>query len=185
MVEKLDDAIEINPYHICRMILPRFFQFPAKVLCILSGTVGGYVKPETFDPARTIEIAREIGAMNNILLQEDRKYLLVGPGRWGSADRWLGIPVGWADICGVGAIAETTSAQIRAEPSQGSHFFHNITTMGISYINVSDSNGDFFDWDWLTAIPTRHTSKYVAHVKLDKAMTIKVDGRKSCCVMFI
>jgi len=144
-----------------------------------------YVKPETFDPARTIEIAREIGAMNNILLQEDRKYLLVGPGRWGSADRWLGIPVGWADISGVDAIAETTSTQIKAEPSQGSHFFHNITTMGISYINVSDSNGDFFDWDWLTAIPTRHTSKYVAHVKLDKAMTIKVDGRKSCCVMFI
>ncbi|MEK6192670.1 MAG: hypothetical protein N2F24_00310, partial [Deltaproteobacteria bacterium] len=123
--------------------------------------------------------------LEDILLQEDRKYLLVGPGRWGSADRWLGIPVNWADISGVGAIAETTSSMIKAEPSQGSHFFHNITTMGINYINVSDANGDFFDWAWLTAIEPRHSTQHVAHVKLDKAMTIKVDGRKSCCVMYI
>jgi hypothetical protein len=166
-----------------------------KAFCVSNHSLGNavktniadvvYVKPDGFDPAKTIEIAREISEMNNILLQEDRKYLLVGPGRWGSADRWLGIPVSWAEISGVGAIAETTSSMIKAEPSQGSHFFHNITTMGINYINVSDANGDFFDWAWLTAIEPRHSTQHVAHVKLDKAMTIKVDGRKSCCVMYI
>jgi hypothetical protein len=166
-----------------------------KAFCVSNHSLGNavktdiadvvYIKPDGFDPARTIEIAREIGEMNNILLQKNSKYLLVGPGRWGSADRWLGIPVSWADISGVSSIAETTSPLIKAEPSQGSHFFHNITTMGINYINVSDTNGDFFDWDWLTAIEPRHASTHVAHVKLDKAMTLKVDGRKSCCVIYV
>ncbi|MCG6908935.1 MAG: hypothetical protein LJE94_02285 [Deltaproteobacteria bacterium] len=144
-----------------------------------------YVKPDVFDPANTIAIAREIGEMNKILLQKKRKYLLVGPGRWGSADQWLGIPVGWADISGVGAIVETTSDLIKAEPSQGSHFFHNITTMGINYINITHATDDFFDWEWLAAVPIRHALKHVAHVKLDQAMTIKVDGRKSCCVIYV
>ena len=93
--------------------------------------------------------------------------------------------VSWADISGVGAIAETTSPLIKAEPSQGSHFFHNITTMGINYINVSDANGDFFDWDWLAAIEPQHASAHVAHVKLDQTLTIKVDGRESRCVMYV
>ena len=166
-----------------------------RAFCVSSHSLGNavktditdivYVKPDAFDPARTAEIALEISEMNNILLQESRRYLLAGPGRWGSADRWLGIPVSWADISGVGAIAETTSPLIKAEPSQGSHFFHNITTMGINYINVSDNNGDFFDWDWLTAIEPQHASAHVAHVNLDKAVTIKVDGRKSRCVIYV
>jgi hypothetical protein len=166
-----------------------------KAFCVSNHSLGNavktditdvvYVKADGFDPARTVAIAREIGEMNNILLKEGRKYLLVGPGRWGSADRWLGIPVTWADISGVGAIAETTSPLIKAEPSQGSHFFHNITTMGINYINVSEHNSDFFNWNWLTAIEPQHASPHVAHVRLDKAMTLKVDGRKSCCVIYV
>jgi hypothetical protein len=166
-----------------------------KAFCVSNHSLGNavktdiadvvFVKPDGFDPAKTVEIAREIGEMNGFLLKEDSKYLLVGPGRWGSADRWLGIPVTWPDISGVGAIAETTSPLIKAEPSQGSHFFHNITTMGINYINVSDKNGDFFNWDWLSAIEPQHASRHVAHVRLEKAMTIKVDGRKSQCVIYI
>ena len=166
-----------------------------KAFCFSSHSLGNavktdiadvvYVRPDGFDPAKTVAIAREISAMNNTLLQVGRQYLLVGPGRWGSADRWLGIPVSWADISGVGSIAETTSPLIKAEPSQGSHFFHNITTMGINYINVADVDGDFFDWDWLTGIEPRHASLYVAHAKLDRPLTIKVDGRKSHCVMYV
>ena len=97
-----------------------------------------YVKPDIFDAGQTPQIAREIGELNTVLLQEKRKYLLIGPGRWGSADRWLGIPVSWAEISGVGAMIETASAELRAEPSQGSHFFHNISTLGINYVTVSD-----------------------------------------------
>ncbi|MBW2514398.1 MAG: hypothetical protein JRE21_07490, partial [Deltaproteobacteria bacterium] len=111
------------------------------------------------------------------------KYLLVGPGRWGSADRWLGIPVDWSDICNVDIIIETASEKLHAEPSQGSHFFHNITTMGINYISVSKKEGGFFKADWLTSLPVNKESAHVGHIVLDKPITIKVDGRTSRCVM--
>jgi hypothetical protein len=143
-----------------------------------------YVKPDAFDPAKTMEIAREIGEINKWMLQEDRKYVLIGPGRWGSADRWLGIPVVWADICNVEAIVETAFDQIKAEPSQGSHFFHNITTMGINYISVSNDEGSFINWDWITSLPINKESRYVSHVHLDNPIVIKVDGRKLRCVMY-
>jgi len=143
-----------------------------------------YVKPQEFDPAFTTAMVAEIGRMNAKLLQQNSKYLLIGPGRWGSADKWLGIPVTWSEICGVGAIVETALPQLKAEPSQGSHFFHNLTTLGISYINVSDNKGDFFDWAWLTALPAVDTSRFVAHVKLDRPFVLKVDGRISQSVMY-
>jgi hypothetical protein len=142
-----------------------------------------FVMPEAFDPGQTTEIAQEIGKLNAELLAKDRKYLLIGPGRWGSADRWLGIPVGWADISGVGAMVETASPKLKAEPSQGSHFFHNITTLGINYITVNGTGGDFIDWNWLNSLPIAKQLKYIAHVRLVKPIILKVDGRTSRCVM--
>jgi hypothetical protein len=130
-----------------------------------------------------MEIAREIARINATLVKADRKYLLVGPGRWGSADRWLGIPVAWADISGVGAMIETESDKLVAEPSQGSHFFHNITTLGINYITVSKAAGDWIDWDWLTALPRLNDATFVAHARLESPVTLKVDGRRSQCVI--
>ncbi len=144
-----------------------------------------FVKPDDFDPGRTVEIAREIGEVNTQLVSEDRKYLLIGPGRWGSADRWLGVPVSWADICGVGAMVETTFTKLRADPSQGSHFFHNITTFGINYISISEHGEDFLNWEWLTSRPAATETSYLAHIHLDKPFTLKVDGRQSRCVMFM
>jgi hypothetical protein len=143
-----------------------------------------YVKPQTFDPGRTPEIAMEIGKINAGLVQAGRKFLLIGPGRWGSADRWLGIPVTWKDISGVGAMVETTSDKLRAEPSQGSHFFHNITTLGINYITVREKAGDFLDWQWLAGQPIHNDGRYVAHIQLTSPLTLKVDGRRSQCVMY-
>jgi pyruvate phosphate dikinase-like enzyme len=142
-----------------------------------------FVKPDVFDPAKTIEIAREIGKINKSFSNIDKKYLLIGPGRWGSADRWLGIPVDWTDICNVDVITETTSNHLNAEPSQGSHFFHNITTMGINYISVSETNGGFIDWDWLNSLSTTQELTYTRYVTVDKPVIIKVDGRTSRCVM--
>jgi CheY-like chemotaxis protein len=142
-----------------------------------------FVKPDGFDPAKTPQIAREIGELNARLLSEYRKYLLIGPGRWGSADRWLGIPVSWADICGMGAMVETSSSRLKADPSQGSHFFHNITTLGIPYATVSD--GDFIDWNWLASQPVTNETAHVVHLKLDKPFILKVDGRSSKCVMYV
>ena len=144
-----------------------------------------YVKPDVFEARHTVEIARQIGELNARLLVEDRKYLLIGPGRWGSADRWLGIPVSWADICGVGAMVETFSAELKAEPSQGSHFFHNISTLGINYVTVSDDREDFFDWHWLTSLPVVDETVFVARVTLKEPFVLKVDGRSSRCVMYV
>jgi hypothetical protein len=143
-----------------------------------------FVKPDDFDAAKTPQIAREINELNAGLLSESRKYLLIGPGRWGSADRWLGIPVSWAEICGVGAMVETDSEKLKADPSQGSHFFHNITTLGITYATVLDRDSDFINWDWLTAQPVTRETTYMAHVRLDKPFRLKVDGRTSKCVMY-
>lgn len=144
-----------------------------------------YVKPDVFDPARTVEIAREIGQLNAGLTREGRRYLLTGPGRWGSADRWLGIPVSWAEICGVGAMIETTAPELRADPSQGSHFFHNITTLDITYCTVNPEKGDRLDWAWLTSRPRAAETRFVAHVRLPQPFVIKADGRSSRCVMFV
>jgi hypothetical protein len=138
-----------------------------------------YVKPETFDPARTVEIAGQIGRFNALLTEEGRKYLLIGPGRWGSADRWLGIPVSWAEISGVGAVVETTSARLNADPSQGSHFFHNITTLGINYITVRNGGKDFLDWRQIAAMPVVSETDFVAHIRTHSSVTLKVDGRTS------
>jgi len=142
-----------------------------------------FVNPETFDPARTVDIASEIGQINKQLARQNRKYLLIGPGRWGSADRWLGIPVSWHDISGVGAMIETTTENFKADPSQGSHFFHNITSLGISYLTTSKNGDDFIDWKWLQSLPTEEKTTYLHHVKLENQLTIKIDGKKSRAVI--
>jgi CheY-like chemotaxis protein len=166
----------------------------ARAFCFSSHALGNtetsdiadiiYVKPDDFDPARTQQIAREIGELNSKLMSESRKYLLIGPGRWGSADRWLGIPVSWAEICGVGAMVEMASSQLRADPSQGSHFFHNITTLGITYATVAEGDSDFVNWDWLKNQPVANETTHLTHVKLGNPFILKVDGRSSKCVMY-
>lgn len=141
-----------------------------------------YVKPVDFDPARTVAIAREIGRLNGLLLREARPYLLAGPGRWGSRDRWLGIPVEWQEISGVRAMVELRTGELAAAPSQGTHFFQNITSMGIHYVTVSE--GDRFDWQWLASWPAINETKYLRHIRLPVPFVLKVDGRESRCVMY-
>lgn len=141
-----------------------------------------FVRPDRFDPSRTVEIAGDIARFNSRLAADNRKYLLIGPGRWGSADRWLGIPVSWYDIAGVGAIVETYADNLQAEASQGSHFFHNITTLGLGYLTISRTGGDFIDWSWLTALPRAEETDFVAHVRLDQELILKIDGKSSTAV---
>ncbi|HOP48968.1 MAG TPA: phosphoenolpyruvate synthase/pyruvate phosphate dikinase, partial [Desulfobacteraceae bacterium] len=142
-----------------------------------------YVNPDTFKTESTVIIAEEISRINSILLAEKRPYLLIGPGRWGSADRWLGIPVQWRHISGVGAIVELRTEKLKADPSQGSHFFQNITSLGIQYITITENSEDFLDWEWLTSLPTSNETDYLRHVRLKKPLTVKIDGRKSQCVI--
>jgi hypothetical protein len=144
-----------------------------------------YVNPDKFDPACTVEIAAEIGPINSQLVQQKRKYLLIGPGRWGSADRWLGIPVSWHDISGVGAIIESASDDLKADPSQGSHFFQNITSLGIGYLTILPNSGGCLDWQGLQALPTAQETTFLNHVKLDNPLTVKIEGKKSCAVILV
>jgi len=137
-----------------------------------------YVPPETFDSAKTVEIANEVGEMNKILSESSIRYLLIGPGRWGTQDRWLGIPVKWSQISSVSVMVETALENFDIKPSQGTHFFHNITSRGIGYINVPyNSNEYFIDWKWLEQQKPYKELKFVKHVKLHAPLTIKLDGR--------
>jgi len=144
-----------------------------------------FVKPEDFDTKFTVQIAEEIGNINSSLLKEKHPYLLVGPGRWGSADRWLGIPVQWRHISGVGAIIELRNEKLKADPSQGSHFFQNITSLGIHYITVTEGpeTEDRFDWKWLNSLPVAQETTFLRHVRLEKPLLLKIDGRRSQCVI--
>ncbi len=142
-----------------------------------------FVRPESFDVSKTVQIAAEISRMNARLIKEGRAYLLIGPGRWGTSDRWLGIPVRWADISGVGAIVEAAYGDFRVEPSQGSHFFHNITTQGIGYVNISGRDGEEIDWAWLRSLPVVEEGRFVINARLDRPLTMKVDGRTHECVL--
>ena len=142
-----------------------------------------YVKPDDFQLETTRRMAEEIDKLNAGLLKEKRPYLLVGPGRWGSADRWLGIPVQWRNISGVGAMIELRNEKLKADPSQGSHFFQNITSLGIYYITVTEGSEDYFDWEWVGSQPVIQETTYLRHVRLEKPFTLKIDGKKSQCVM--
>lgn len=142
-----------------------------------------YVKPDVFEPAYTPEVALEVGRMNKLLLQEKRQYLLIGPGRWGTADRWLGIPVAWHDISGVSAIVEAASAKMQADPSQGSHFFHNITSLDIAYLTLSRNSQDFIRWEWLAELPTVNETTWLRHVQAPQPLILKIDGRRARAIL--
>ncbi len=142
-----------------------------------------YVDPETFDSGKTIETAAEINKINALFNKSGKKYVLIGPGRWGTADRWLGIPVVWNDISNVGVILETTIESIKADPSQGSHFFQNITSLGISYITISDKGDDFIDYEFFKRQPFKTTTTYLKHIKFEKPLRILVDGKTSQAVL--
>jgi CheY-like chemotaxis protein len=137
------------------------------------------VDPESFDPARTIDIATEIGRLNAELRRQQKRYFLIGPGRWGSADRWLGIPVTWQDISGVGAIIETSHPALQADPSQGSHFFQNLTSSGICYLTLQNSDHGFLRWDWLARQTTLTRTTFLRHIQLAYPLQLYVDGKSS------
>ncbi|UCF84546.1 MAG: phosphoenolpyruvate synthase/pyruvate phosphate dikinase [Desulfobacteraceae bacterium] len=142
-----------------------------------------YVKPDEFKPEATVQMAKEVGKINAGLLKDKRPYLLVGPGRWGSFDRWLGIPVRWQDISGVGAIIELRNEKLKADPSYGSHFFQNITSLGIHYITVTEGSDDYLDWEWVASLNALQETEFLRHVRVERPLILKIDGRKSQCVI--
>ncbi len=141
-----------------------------------------FVDPKRFDRTCTTEIAQEISLCNKKLHNHKRPYLLIGPGRWGTADRWLGIPVQWGDISGVAAIVEVQDGSIPAEASQGTHFFQNITSLGIPYMMTTTKNQhslQSINWTWLLSLDTSFQGTYITHVTLPHPIHLKVDGTQA------
>ncbi|MEW5844001.1 MAG: PEP/pyruvate-binding domain-containing protein [Bacteroidota bacterium] len=138
-----------------------------------------FVMPETFDKKNTLKIAEEVDAINRKLVSENTKYVLIGFGRWGSSDPWLGIPVEWSQIAGAKVIVESTLFGINVELSQGSHFFHNLTSFKVNYFSITFDGQFKIDWKWLDNQKVISETEFVKHVKLEKPLQIKVDGRKS------
>ncbi len=135
------------------------------------------VRRDRFDAGLSRAIAGEIGQVNADLVAEHRPYLLIGFGRWGSADPWLGIPTDWASIGGAQAIVETSLPDRRVDPSQGSHFFHNLSSFHVLYFTVRPDIDPPIDWEWLESLPVAGETAHVRHVRAPVPLVIKVDGR--------
>lgn len=139
-----------------------------------------YVKyDDNFTAANNYRIADDIERINRKFLAEDRGYVLVGPGRWGSSDSWLGIPVKWPHISAARVIAEVALKNYRVDPSQGTHFFQNLTSFGVGYFTIdSNTNDGIFRKDILDAMPAIEETDYVRHVRFPRPFRILMDGMK-------
>jgi len=137
-----------------------------------------YVKPESFDPTRTVEMVEEISSINKELVKDNIPYILIGPGRWGTCERHLGIPVVWSDISGVRVIMEVDLEDFIVDHSQGSHFFHNISSAGIPYFYIKyRSKRDFLDWDWLGSVSLVNETEFFRHVKTEDLLMVIANGK--------
>ncbi|PIQ35391.1 MAG: hypothetical protein COW63_00480 [Bacteroidetes bacterium CG18_big_fil_WC_8_21_14_2_50_41_14] len=136
-----------------------------------------YMKPGVFDASLTQKIALEIDHMNELLCKEKKPYLLIGFGRWGTSDAWAGIPVNWGQISGAKTIVEAPLAGMNSELSQGSHFFHNVTSFRVLYFSVPYSGEYPINWDWLNSQHIVNETEAIKHVRLQQPLSIKVDGR--------
>jgi hypothetical protein len=148
-----------------------------------NGRIGGitdivFVRPDEFSSARTREIAAELGVMNEKLRRAGRGCLLIGPGRWGSADPWLGIPVTWEQISSAHAIVETCLHDFVVTPSQGTHFLQNLTSFRVGYFTVNPEVGaGFVRWPWLMDQPAVEETRYLRHIRLSEPLDVRLDGR--------
>ena len=138
-----------------------------------------YVKTDGYNAGNTPLIAEEISRINAKFLDRGEHYVLVGPGRWGSSDSWLGIPVKWPNISAARIIVEAGLTNYRVDPSQGTHFFQNLTSFGVGYFTINDFNGDgVYNRAVLDALPAVEEAAHVRHVRFPHALSIKVDGKK-------
>lgn len=139
-----------------------------------------YVKPEEFNSAHTRQIAEDLDKINKIFKDKGENYVLVGPGRWGSSDPWLGIPVKWPQISEARLIVECGLKNFRVDPSQGTHFFQNLTSFRVGYFTINPfMNDGKFDVAALNSRPAAFENKYIRWVEMDNPLTIVIDGRNN------
>ena len=143
-----------------------------------------YVKPDVFDNTKTEQMVEEVGAINETLKKGKKSYVLIGPGRWGSSDPFLGIPVKWGHISEASVIVECGLENFRVDPSQGTHFFQNLISFGVGYLTINpflDDGG--LDMNALAAAETVSETAYVRHVRFPEPLYIFVDGRNNKAII--
>jgi hypothetical protein len=143
-----------------------------------------YVDKDGFDKSKTQEMVLEIEHLNALMKQENRQYVLIGPGRWGTRDRWIGIPVNWPQISNARTIVETSLEGYPLDASSGSHFFHNVTSMNVGYFSVQpETGGSFIDYELLSRQKLVNKTNFFRHVRFEHALKISMDGRKRIAVV--
>lgn len=167
-----------------------------ETLCSSHRTVGNglyqniydiiFVNYKTFELKNSIQIANEIGKLNNILYKEGRRCILIGFGRVGTSDRWLGIPLTWSQMSQAQIIVEVDRIDIHPEPSLGSHFFHNLTAthMGYFHIRYHNEPEDQIDWDWLFSQPILRQTQHAILIRRDQPFLVKIDGRSFTGIIY-
>ena len=136
-----------------------------------------FLRPADFHRGRTAQVARELEQVDAVLTAGRRPYLLVGFGRWGTSDPWAGVPVTWGQIAGARVIVEAPLEGVDSDPSQGSHFFHNVTSFQVAYFTMRSRAPCAVDWEWLEAQPTLWRGRYVSHLRLSDPLDVRVDGK--------
>ncbi|MFP4178695.1 MAG: PEP/pyruvate-binding domain-containing protein [Spirochaetaceae bacterium] len=144
-----------------------------------------YVKPEAFDPAHTKEMAQKIGELNEAFAQKERGYILTVPGRLGSSDSWLGIPTSWAQISNARVIVEMGLSNFRVDPSQGTHFFQNLTSLQNAYLTINPFvNDGIFNEEYLKQMEPEFEDSFFRHVRFENPLTVKIDGKTGRGIIF-
>lgn len=144
-----------------------------------------FVDPDKFNISKSRDIALEIEKINNKIVNKNRRYILIGFGRWGTSDPWLGIPLEWHQMNGAIVIIEVNHNDFRIEPSQGSHFFHNLISLQMGYLHIKGlKEGDFIDWDWLKSVKPKESHEYIVHLEFNKPLVVKIDAKKSLGVIY-
>ncbi len=145
-----------------------------------------YVEPDAFDKTKTTEMAAEIEKINKHMIEEGKKYVLIGPGRWGTRDRFIGIPVNWTHISNAKVIVETSMEDYPLDASLGSHFFHNVTSMNVGYLSViHTSKNDYIEWEKIKKLNGKKVGKYFKHITFDEPLEILMDGKKRIAVIML
>ncbi len=143
-----------------------------------------YLEPEKFNNMLTNEMANEIDSMNDKMLKENRRYVLLGPGRWGTKDRFLGIPVAWPQISQAKVIVEVSLPNFHLDASLGSHFFHNVTSMNVGYFSINQGTNDgSIKWEKLKEQNLIENGKFFRHIRFEKPLLIRMDGKKGMAVI--
>lgn len=144
-----------------------------------------YVKPETFNSANTRQIAVAVEKINKKFIDSDKQYILVGPGRWGSSDPWLGIPVIWPQISSAKIIVESGLNNFRIDPSQGTHFFQNLTSFKVGYFTINPFiNDGFFDVEYLNKQKAVYEDEFLRHVVFKEPLTVIIEGKNNRAAIF-